>query len=146
MIDQGFYRLKKSVYDDIIGTLSSDIPEKGGIIGCDSQGIICAFHYDKNPAQSTVSSYCPNVDYLNEIINSTWLDKGIMFAGFVHTHLNNTQISQEDTEYAKKLLGCLNQQYVLMGIVGLNRDGSLNELAWYNISKDECVCTEMRIF
>ena len=38
------------------------------------------------------------------MINENWKQNNIEFAGFVHSHLNNIEISQQDIKYAKSIL------------------------------------------
>ena len=79
--------------------------------------------------------YCPNVYLLNQMINENWKQNNIEFAGFVHSHLNNIEISQQDIKYAKSIL-LTNKfmTYIILGIVNLNAGKDF--VKWYKLDRE----------
>ena len=58
----------------------------------------------------------------------------IEFVGFVHSHLNNSEISQQDIKYMRNVLAaneCIN--YAILGIVNLTGKGNI--IKWYQIDR-----------
>jgi len=113
--------------------------ETGGIIGTDESGTIMAFQFDETRS-SNPFEYCPNVEFLEEVINGAWEKENISFAGFVHSHLHNCEISPPDITYARDILmanPALN--YIFLGIVILDRKTDF--IRFFHISKnsmEEC--------
>lgn len=129
--------MRKNIYTEFMRSIGCGHPEKGGIIGADKNNIISAFSFDPHPKESSLHSYIPNVDYLNMIINSAWSANDIKFAGFVHSHINNDTISDEDIKYMRKILGVLKEyRYVHLGIVNVKSNTLKSDNAvWYTIEK-----------
>ena len=64
--------------------------------------------------------YCPNVRFLNNVINDNWKQVNIEFVGFVHSHLNNSEISQQDIKYMRNVLAaneCINYAILCLAAV-----------------------------
>ena len=110
--------IKKSVYDEIISILGKKKPELGGMLGYSSdQSVIDSFVFDKDAKVNSVE-YTPNTDFLNNVLNNEWASKGIYFAGFVHSHPGDYDVlSKADIEYAYKLIGAFDLDYVFVPIV-----------------------------
>ena len=124
-------QIKNDVLSEIFQKIKCYNYETGGIIGINENGIISSFQFDETPS-SNPFEYCPNVDFLNQVINEKWAKENIEFIGFVHSHLNNSEISQQDIKYARQILA--NNKYldfILLGIVDLSKKS--NFICWYNI-------------
>ena len=124
-------QIQKDVLNEIFLSIRKYNYETGGIIGINESGIISAFQFDETYS-SNPFEYSPNVDFLNQVINEEWANENIEFIGFVHSHLNNSEISQQDIKYARQILA--NNKYldvILLGIVNLSE--KLNFICWYNI-------------
>ncbi len=124
-------QIKKGVLAEIFQEIKQYKYETGGIIGVNKKGVISAFKFDKTHG-SNMFEYCPNVDFLNQVINEKWANENIEFIGFVHSHLNNCEISTQDIKYARQVLAnnkCIDA--ILLGIVDLSK--KLNFIRWYNI-------------
>lgn len=80
---------------------SDDGLEHGGMMGVQGD-VVCAFYEDCN-AHCTEISYMPDVATLNCIIES-WSVRGISFAGIIHSHAQNKQLSKEDIAFARCIL------------------------------------------
>lgn len=125
-------RIKRDVLNEIFLSIKQYDYETGGIIGINESGIISAFQFDETYS-SNPFEYCPNVDFLNQAINEEWANENIEFIGFVHSHLNNCEISKQDIKYARQILAnnkCFDA--ILLGIVDLSK--KLNFIRWYNIA------------
>ena len=113
-------KIKKNISRKICRELQSHSYETGGIIGVNSEGVICEFQID-DIYRPCIHEYYPNVEFLNRIINSEWSKRDIRFVGFVHSHLNNDKLSRQDYIYGKRILDnnkMLN--FLLLGIVNLS--------------------------
>lgn len=95
--------IPRNILNKIFSTIKQYRYETGGIIGINSNEEIVEFHFDK-PFKPNLFEYCPNVYLLNQMINENWKQNNIEFAGFVHSHLNNIEISQQDIKYSKSIL------------------------------------------
>lgn len=126
--------ISRNVLNKIFSTIRQYGYETGGIIGINTNGEIVEFHFDK-PYKPNLFEYCPNVCLLNQIINGDWKQNNIEFAGFVHSHLNNSEISQQDVKYVKSVLltnKCIS--YIILGIVNLNV--GKNFVKWYKLDRE----------
>lgn len=120
--------IKNDVFNEICKTLKYYRYETGGIIGADENGVISAFQFD-NIQNPKMYEYYPNTDFLNRVINREWKEKNITFAGFIHSHLHNCKISQDDIKYARLILKSNTYiNNILIGILDLSKD--MNELTW----------------
>ena len=101
--------ISTSVLSEIENSIGCIIPETGGIIA-EKDGIICRFVYDiKGSSSSTI--YCPNVEFLNSVINDLYEDN-IHFCGIVHSHGNSDfTLSKKDIDFARAILS--NNQDIL---------------------------------
>lgn len=124
-------QIKKDVLVEIFQKMKQYNYETGGIIGVNERGVITTFQFDKTHSFSPFE-YCPNVDFLNHVINGKWANENIEFVGFVHSHLHNSEISQQDIDYAKQILKAnksLNN--ILIGIVDLSK--TVDDLKWNSV-------------
>ncbi len=123
--------IKKDVLDQICNTLRKYRYETGGIIGSDSREVISCFQFDRI-AKSCLHEYYPNISFLNNIINRIWSKSDIEFIGFVHSHLNNDDLSPQDIKYAQEILTVNdNMDYILIGVINLNVN---NNIKWYIVN------------
>ena len=112
--------IKRDVLDEMFLSIKQHNYETGGIIGVDKKGVISAFQFDET-LSSNLFEYHPNVDFLNQVINEKWVNENIEFVGFVHSHLNNDDLSLQDTIYARDILKencCL--ENILIAIINLS--------------------------
>ena len=99
-------KLTQAVYTQILETIGSEIPEKGGMLGSSDRKIATHFHYDATGA-STEYSYTPNTQELNTILDK-WSRDGIYLVGMVHSHNPGCDFpSCMDIKYAERILNAL---------------------------------------
>lgn len=110
--------------------------ESGGIIGKNKNGIITKFCPDESPQESTPFSYSPNIEFLEHIINDIWIHECIEFAGFVHSHMHNGSISEDDILYIRKIINNNNYESLICGILNVENIKYEDAIQWYNISKN----------
>ena len=135
--------IKESVFLSINSQIRAFHCESGGIVGFDQNGVIAAFQYD-NVQSPKLYEYYPNTTFLNEVINGRWMDNEISFAGFVHSHLHNNQISPQDISYCREILN-LNSfmEFVLAGIIDLS--SKTDSVKWYEVLEDSVNECEIQI-
>lgn len=105
------YRIDKTVLENIQKSLR--IPETGGILGIDENGIVTKFYYDSTGITSKLR-YIPDVKKLNTVIEN-WTTEGVSFVGFVHTHPKGAEkLSELDIEYAEKIKAQCSLSEILM--------------------------------
>ena len=112
--------IQKDVLDEIFLSIKQYNYETGGIVGVNKVAVISAFQFDET-LSSNPFEYCPNVDFLNQVINEKWADQSIEFVGFVHSHLNNRNLSMQDVIYARDILkenSCIKN--ILIGVIDLS--------------------------
>lgn len=128
-------QIKKDVLNEIFLLIKQHNYETGGIIGVNKKGVISAFQFDET-LSSNPFEYCPNVDFLNQVINKKWTKQNIKLVGFVHSHLHNDTLSNQDVIYAREILkenSCLNN--ILIGIINL--DENKNHMEMYLLDMKE---------
>ena len=130
------------IYKNVVNKIFSSVKqykyETGGIIGVNKNGEIVEFQFD-NYHSPNLFEYSPNICFLNRVINEKWKQQNIEFAGFVHSHLNNSEISQQDIEYAREVLSvnkCVNG--IILGIVMLNEKKDF--IKWYQVGRQCLEC------
>ena len=70
----------------------------------------------------------------------------IKFIGIVHSHLINKELSKEDIEFARDLLNSSTElNFIIMGICQLDYSFTQKGIAWYQVSQDEIISTDIRI-
>ena len=129
--------ISEAVYSEMLSFFRSynDGCEHGGIIGCDTTGRICAFYPDRGGTDPSPRFYCPDTGVLEGVINREWAKSGIVFAGIVHSHPYDTDLSAEDIKYFRKLLELNND---IKGVVaGIVRVCEKIIVKWYWIDKEK---------
>lgn len=128
--------ITKSIYNEICKSLETNIYESGGIVGGDyCCNKVYDFIYDDEPIYSTASSYFPNTKKLKSYMELNWNTREIQFIGLVHSHINNSEISVEDIEYARTFLQSNSYyQYIVMGIAKMNLFHRVEKIDWYRVS------------
>jgi len=112
--------ITKNVFDKFMHTLGARMPETGGILAINQNGIIDEFVYDKGIKSST-NFYIPNTKYLNQAICKWDKSETRIFAGMAHSHeIGKEELSESDIEYAKKLIECFDLSYVYMLLLTTN--------------------------
>ena len=125
--------IQSAVLDEIYLSIKQYRYETGGIIGIDERGVVSAFQFDKS-SDSNPFEYSPNVDFLNHVINERWAKQNIRFVGFVHSHLHNCELSMQDIDYCRYIIG-INAMIssMLIGIIDLSKECNKK---WYVVSKN----------
>lgn len=118
----------ESVYRELAFSLYSKDCEKGGIIGV-VDGIVMKFAADNFPIEASTKLYKPNIIKLNEIIDD-WSRKGIIFVGFVHSHLKGNSLSEQDVIFARNYMNRFSFNRISMGVF----DCSTLRLSMYYIT------------
>ena len=125
--------VKDSVITNILKTLGNALPEAGGILGGKGKNVEC-FYYDASPCCCSATTYSPNTEVLNYVINNVWEKKEIRFMGFVHSHINNSDISEEDVEYMQTILNSNKLSKLILCIADYNYlEKRVSSLRWYVI-------------
>ncbi len=127
--------IQKDILDKIFLSIKQYNYETGGIIGVNKEGVIFAFQFDETQSLNPFD-YCPNVDFLNQVINEKWTKQNIEFVGFVHSHLHNDTLSMQDIIYARDILkenSCLAN--ILIGVINLCE--SDNQMEMYLVDAKE---------
>jgi hypothetical protein len=152
-IPEGSFRLNIKINEDVFNSIKDKIgtlkPETGGLLGSKDGYLIDNFFFDES-AETNETTYTPNTDFLNDLIEKDWQIKGINVIGFVHSHPNgNLNPSEDDIIYANKIMDALGMDIFYMPIVSSSKDSEfginmfvINQrreliLAKYTISKDE---------
>ena len=133
-------QIQKDVLNEIFLSIRKYNYEMGGIIGVNKRGAISAFQFDET-LSSNPFEYRPNVDFLNQVINEEWAKQNIEFVGFVHSHLNNDDLSLQDIIYARDILkeNCFLEN-ILIGIINLSVKE--NQMEMYLLDMNE----ELKIY
>lgn len=109
-------KITKKVYEEIKNTVGKKIPETGGMLGLDNNGIISHYVFDKNAVVGG-AEYNPNVNFLQKIIDQ-WMDNNIKLIGFVHSHPNTfMQPSYADLDYAKEIIDIFSLDFLFLPII-----------------------------
>ena len=109
-------KMKEDIYKEIHRALSAMPPETGGILGS-RDGQILSFYFDEKGSCSE-KQYVPDVDTLNRQIQM-WQKEEIEFAGIVHSHWENEQLSAQDLRYAREVVRAFGYA-ILMGVYVYN--------------------------
>lgn len=124
--------IKKDVYYEICRLLKEHHYESGGIIGMKNDEVV-KFQFDSFGSKK-LFEYYPNTDFFEKIINENWSKNGILFAGIVHSHLHNGNISQQDILYSRRIIEAnMSIAELLMGIVDLSKQNDL--IRWYLVTR-----------
>ena len=124
--------IKKDVYYEICCLLKEHHYESGGIIGMKNDEV-AKFQFDSF-ASKKLFEYYPNTDFLEKIINESWSQNEVSFAGIVHSHLHNDNISQQDILYSRRIIEANRSITELrMGIVDLSKQNDL--IRWYLVTR-----------
>lgn len=128
-------QIKRDVLDEIFLSIKKYNYETGGIIGVNESGVVSAFQFDET-LSSNPFEYCPNVDFLNQVINEKWANEDIEFVGFVHSHLNNDKVSIQDIIYCRRILKKNSRlSSILIGIINLSEKNSI--IKWYIVCTND---------
>lgn len=104
-------RISKSVTDIINNSISNQPYETGGILGSHDKSLINEVILDlPNFTNKRPCSYFPNVDFLNQSIES-WQNKKIHFVGIFHTHFGGAKnLSCGDKKYIFAIMDAMPEQ------------------------------------
>lgn len=91
-------KLDRQIYNAIINYMVYQNVESGGILG-GQNGIITHFYPDRK-AMPISHAYVPHIESLSQVI-SEWLQVGIDFIGFIHSHTKNGMLSKDDIAYCQ---------------------------------------------
>jgi hypothetical protein len=99
-------KIIRRIYSKILDSYPLPPPEQGGILGI-RDGVICEYYHDCSGNTTDQAVYEPDVETLNKIL-AEWEERGIQFAGMVHSHLlGQESLSSGDKEYVKVLFDAL---------------------------------------
>lgn len=104
--------IAQKVYEELSQAFCASFSETGGMFGETEKGIV-AFYFDRSGISRT-DSYEPDIETMNRILEE-WNRQGIFFAGLVHTHKKNRNLSQFDLDYGEKLVSVF-QRAVVLGV------------------------------
>lgn len=119
--------IDKKCQNKIMDFFGEKKKECAGVIGINDNGVITEFEPDIAPILSSKSCYIPNANNLEKIINILWNKKDVNFAGFIHLHLYNNEISEEDIVFFKELKRINHMDKIFCGIY-FNKN-----IKWYTI-------------
>lgn len=103
--------IKRSVYKRIVNSYLTPPPEQGGIIGT-YNNIVCEYFHDNSSKILHSAVYSPDVKSFNQTIVQ-WSEKGIQFAGIVHSHLSEQkELSSGDITYIIRIFDSLSNSIV----------------------------------
>jgi proteasome lid subunit RPN8/RPN11 len=90
---------------EIVRSIGSSVPEKGGILGGNrEQQRITRFHFDHS-ATTDGAAYSPNTAIINETLDKWDAETGDKLIGFIHSHpAGYDRPSSADEEYAGRIL------------------------------------------
>ena len=94
-------KIYKEIYNNLMTNYPSFPPEVGCIIGSQN-GIIMTFIFDKG-IKVSANTYTPNTEFLNDTI-SQWQENEIDFAGLIHSHYKDINLSNSDIESINKIM------------------------------------------
>lgn len=96
--------------------------EQGFVLGTNSQLTRLDCCYQIPAASVGMYYYSPDVDIANKIIK-LWAAEGICFCGFIHSHvIEKREFSENDVEFAKKLVGAYKLPVLWFGLAIVNDD------------------------
>lgn len=101
-------QIYREIYENIISNLPERPPEIGGILGKNSDNIICKTVVDRGMENRFKQcSYVPNVDKLNGQIKD-WEKQDIEFVGIFHTHFWGVEtLSYGDKKYIIEIMSTM---------------------------------------
>lgn len=95
-------KIHNETLNEVLNQMPIVPPEAGGIIG-GKEGQVSLWEYDAGYLAKGCS-YCPNVNFLNDIIES-WIDRGYDFMGILHVHFGGSKcLSSGDKKYIEKIM------------------------------------------
>lgn len=99
-------KIKHSVLKELLQGIHDKGYETGGILG-GRNGIVTSFLQDEGMPSKYCCEYIPNVDLLNQTIE-TWSDDNIEFMGIYHTHYHDIKtLSKGDCEYITNIMDAM---------------------------------------
>ena len=99
--------LTPKVYSQICHTLTSHLPESGGVLGGTADGIITDYYFDATGI-SRPDAYIPDVEAINRVLAEDWMVRGVLMRGIVHSHANGVDVpSCGDIAYGVQILAAL---------------------------------------
>ncbi len=107
--------------------------ERGGMLGCDADGVVRHFVADPT-ARCTGVAYDPDIPLMNKQIKQ-WKTEDISFCGFVHSHPKGVRrLSDYDKWYAGEIFGAFSKLEVLwLPLVQTYPDTGQMELIPYGV-------------
>lgn len=130
--------LTPHVYRDIRETIGRLTAEHGGILGGKrNTGEVTHFHFDVTGDRNS-STYAPDINRLNLLLEKKWNPAGIDLIGFVHSHPPGfRRPSNGDEVYACRILGANTEmQYLFLPIIFSEADADKFELVPYLAVRD----------
>lgn len=103
-------KIPKELVEKLINELPDSPPETGGILGGKNEEITTYWIDKVNHSSQFMCSYKPNVELINQIIDS-WGNEDISFFGMFHTHYHGVKtLSQGDMDYMKTIIRAMPEE------------------------------------
>jgi hypothetical protein len=136
--------ITEDVYQQIVKTIGSLKPEKGGMLGSRDGIVIDRFVFDKN-AKTGTSEYSPNTIFLNRVLEGEW--SKVNLRGFVHSHpFNGSVLSDADIEYAIRIMKAASLPELFMPLVNSSACGKFRIFGYIVKSNGKAIpCNIKRI-
>lgn len=129
--------ITRQVFEKIINTIGSKLPESGGMLGTSDGEVIDTYVFDEN-ALTDSSEYNPNIESLNHIIEKEWAERGIILIGMIHSHPQLIiKPSSADLQYARNIIQSFEgMKYLYIPIVNSSLNNGFSIYS-YIISLDD---------
>lgn len=77
--------LPRTIYEQIQDTIGLLPIEQGGILGSSDGKTITRYYYDQS-GLSTDSSYTPDCQKINRVLENEWANDNVFMIGIIHSH------------------------------------------------------------
>ncbi len=79
--------IRQGVYEAIEHAFTAHAPECGGVLGACDEREISEFYFDET-GRSLPDVYVPDVERINDLLESVWAPRGVQMVGMIHSHGN----------------------------------------------------------
>ena len=108
--------ITQSVLQQIRSTVGTLAPETGGILACDSAGVVCAFYFDIGHHPNSIV-YTPDLHAWLQVITDSWQPAGLRSCGMVHSHPVVSAPSPRDIFSCRQIMDLNDMDRFLLPIV-----------------------------
>lgn len=127
-------KITYEVCEKIKETIGKLPVETGGILGASPDGVIRHYLFDSASDQCP-TSYTPNVDNINDVLESQWMPMNIVMTGIVHSHKDGfAWPSCGDLQYAAMILDSLDT--VSSFLVPIVQCQSEYSIQWFLVERE----------